>query len=364
MSSQDPSQTSALPVSLGFCVATATLFVLALLAQLGLRLVTRGELELGLGFMAFCILFYVVATFVAFGTEQRLEHPSFVVKNVAVQAGFLGAGWLLCLRQLPLAWLGRSIAFSLVLHAAAHLFAALRTQLTRELLQRPAVTQADALQRAFDTRANNYLALPLGAALGTLLGALTGAPRAEIVRHGLAGVSGAVAALALAQLLAGWLQLARDFVSLSDSSSAGRLALQVSALPRSYRLQLVVPAASAASVDLAQDAASLSAAVRRVWLVNQLQPIVLFTTGALLVWQLELATLPGATMMTALFALCLLLTQLPYALGQRTTNAHVRAHASVIAPPVSWLACLGALLLGALAALCLGGVLLGLLSQL
>jgi hypothetical protein len=271
-------------VAAGLLTTAGLLYLLATILQLGLRLITHGGLQLGLGGLAFAILFYAVATFVAFGTRQRPEHLTFALTNVAVQVAFLCLGWLLLsilpgsfgLRtapdaSLPASWLALAIAFVLLVQGATYGFALLRRELIREHLHVLPATQQGVVERFFNARFSAYPALPFGVVLGAALGSARGASGAELVRHACAGAFASVLLLALAQIGAGCRPLASELLVTRDQARAAIRVL----LSKKHHLELAAQAPGHANTH-GVEIAAIAAGIRRLLFIDQLQLIAVF----------------------------------------------------------------------------------------
>lgn len=352
MSAKDPSQPTPLPVVFGLAVTGCLLYVLSLLAQSWLRLATWGDLHPQLGLLAYVILFYIAAVFVSHGTRQRPEQPAFVITNVSVHAFFLAGGWLLWRGTVPLTWALLALAFSAFLQVGTFILARMRERSVERLLQSPTASYDGAVAWCFALRSSTYMALPFGAALAPLLGAIAGADASALLRHCVAGafVGAALAAGKHAFADNRWLTRA----GITQSSQASLL-VSARSLPDAYELEILLP--RDASSEQAAEAARLASKVREAVLFNQLQRLMLSAACVLVAAQLELDLSMPASAAVLLSALLLLTTLLPYAIGEQRARGVPRL------PPLPfWLGLAVAVQLGLFAALAAAPIVRGLFS--
>jgi hypothetical protein len=292
---------------LGLSITGLLLFVIACTLQLLLDVLSGGSLHAERGVLAFGFLFYVCAAFVAAGTRQQPDQPRALLANVGLRAVFLSVGWLLWRREIPLAWFLTALVLVLVVHGGAYAFARLRRRALNLLARHRAAIEDAFIERFLLPHAPTYHAIPIGGALGTLLGALTCPEPAAIVRHALAGIVGTLAACQLFAICAGVIGLARSLTRTHDEAN-----VVVRAVGHGERRSLFVFVPSAAARPR-----EIASALRRVLLVNQLQRVATCAVALLVLWRLEFPALAAHIVGGSLVAGAALTALVPYALGQR-----------------------------------------------
>jgi hypothetical protein len=240
----------------GLAISALVLWVVAYGMQRAVGLLTNGAFHPELSALLFCLLFYVFAGFVSAGTRRQPDHPTSFLANVLLDAAFLGLGWLLWKSVIPASWLGLALSCVALVHGGSYGFAVLRRSRIRLLMQQRAAVQDAFVDRLFLTRSSTYLVIPIGAALGLMLGA------ADASLLAAQAVAGSFAAVALDQLLRMITDarmrtrtLAKVLIKASDSNAEPRLA-------------------------------AASAEVRRILLINQLQRVTIIAISCLALWQL------------------------------------------------------------------------------
>ncbi len=317
---------------IGLSITGLLLFVIACALQLALRLLSGGALDAQRGVLAFGFLFYVCATFVAAGTRQRPDHPHSLLANVCLRAGFLGAGFLLWRHAVPASWFGIALGLVLLVHGGAYGFALLRRRALNALLRQPATIEDTFIERFFFLRPPTYHAIPIGGALGTLLGAMVTRDQGALLRHAFSGVCIALALAQLPALLAGARALASSLTQIASEAgidARGEPQVVVRAID-GPALFAGGPAGSDACKELRVFAPAhgsgphkaqveqIATALRRVLLVNQLQRATLASLAVLVHWRLEFAQRATTPFVLTLLGGSIALAILPYTIGQRT----------------------------------------------
>lgn len=298
---------------LGLSITGLLLFVIACSLQFLLGVLSGGSLHAERGILAFGFLFYVCAAFVAAGTRQQPDHARAVIANVGLRAGFLSVGWLLWRDAVPSSWLALALAMVLVVHGGAYGFARLRRRALTALARHRDAIEDAFIERFLLVRPPTYHAIPIGGAIGTLLGAMASHDPATIVRHALAGIAGALAICELLAICIGVISLASSLIRPHDEAN-----VVVRAVGRGEQrpLRVFVPS-SASQPSTSARAREIASALRRVLLVNQLQRVATCALALLVLWRLELPALAVHIVGSSLFAGAGVATLIPYALGQR-----------------------------------------------
>ena len=307
----------------GLTITAALLLVIAVSLHLLARLFSLNALAPSLAALAFGFLFYVCAAFLTAGTHDQPEHPRFVIANVALQAGFCTAAWLLFRPALSTSWLAAAIGLSAVAHTGLHLAARLRVHAVAALSAHAAARPAASVASAFALRCGVYRAIPLGAALGTALSTLLGAPASDLVRHAAAGIFAVLALDSLSGLLLGGRNLARALVT---RGAEGERELSLRHRPargaEGFELEL---SAATPTLETCVAAVTVAADLRRVLQANQLARAMILVMATLVVAALESAGPASLVLGPSLLLVLLLCTEGASYLGQLRTRRVVFA---------------------------------------
>lgn len=332
--------------AIGLLITALLVLLIAFCAQQLLRLLSWGQLQPDLTLLAYAFAFYILSLFLTVGTRQRPDHAPFLLANLAFHGGFLVAGVLLLQPRLPGVWLLSGSSCGALLTVARYGLAVLRRRASDGLFV-PGVTGSPPLvERCFFVRTPVHHALPIGAALGTLYGAILGDAPTPLPLHTAAGVFAAVALLELRALFAAARLLSQNAlllhaqppVELLVDTSFDRCALTV----RGPRGDLL---------------ARTLTGVRRAQLLGQLQRLMVFSWCALVLWQLELRALSAGVVAALILGVVLLAVVVPYVVGQRATQREAAAPTSSLPGLASWLLLACALVLGVVAFACLAPLL-------
>jgi hypothetical protein len=182
----------------GLSVTALLLLVIACCLQLAIRLLTGGALEPELGILAFGFLFYVGAGFISVGTRQQPDQPAALLANVALSAAFLCVGWLFSRSEVAAYWLALGLSLMALAHGTSYGFARRRQRELQKLAKHRDAIQDAFVERLFRVQASTFRAIPIGGALGLVLGAMATRDESTLLRYGAAGV---FAAIALDELL-------------------------------------------------------------------------------------------------------------------------------------------------------------------
>jgi hypothetical protein len=182
----------------GLSVTALLLLVIACCLQLAIRLLTRGALQPELGVLAFGFLFYVGAGFVSVGTRQQPDQPAALVANLALSSAFLCVSWFFYRSVVAATWLALALALIALAHGTSYGFARLRRHQIQKLARHRDVIQDAFVERLFRVQSSTFRAIPIGGAVGLVLGAMATRDASTLLRHGAAGV---FAAIALDELL-------------------------------------------------------------------------------------------------------------------------------------------------------------------
>jgi len=318
--------------------------------QLVLRLLSWGHLHPDVGQMAYGFAFYILSLFLTVGTRARPDHLPFLLYNLAFHGCFVVAGVLLFQPRLPGVWLSSALSCWALVYVARYGFAVVRGRAVAALFGPQVQGSEPLVQRCFFVQTPVYHALLLGLGLGTVYGTFLRASATPLAWHAVAGVFAALALAELRGLSAGFHRLASD---LATPHAQPHVQLDVDTSFDGGQLRVRAPREATLS--------RVAAEVRGLHVLGQLERMMVATLCALVVWRLELPTLPAELLGGALLVASLLAAPLPYLIGQRTSNAHLGKVSneprietrSTLLGPGKWATLVGALLLGALAFLCL-----------
>jgi hypothetical protein len=377
MSFQAPTKPGALlAILLALGLVGGVFYALAYGAQAGLGLISGGTLEVGIGILVFAFLFYSSATFVALVTREQRDQPAAVFLNALLHVVFLCIGWFLLRAKVSISWLGFAAGFTIIVQGGTYAFALLRRHNIRGLLSdRQTGADLAPVEGFFRAHSATYQAIPLGAAVGTLISARAHASASEVLRHALSCVFGMIALAVIVYLVIGCSVLLRDFVVEHEEPT---VYINHQRLGKQSYLQVYAPQPSPSNVDLSVDAACISADIRKIFLVNQFQQLAVLVMCTLAVWQLEFGSFSYQAVILGLLAVGFLVTQVPYFIGQLRTHDRVlfalrgerreetreRLHkrASAVPTPGSWVAFIGTGTMGGLAYKLFEGLVVGLVK--